>query len=183
MRHERLQDICEQVVDDVESVLGCALVDLTTGLPLAMDVRPGSLLSATAMELMSAAGVTYFRDNLRPQAEPSEDGATGDGDFLQEIQTTTEDTYHYMSLVPGQDLELLILITDRKTSNLGLGWIAMRQALNLIEQGDGTGVAEAADAQAPVPTAPPPMAGQPPRQGLEIANPRGRGRRTIWGQR
>lgn len=183
MKHERLQAVCEEIVDDVDGALGCALVDLSTGLPIAMDVQPGSLLNADAMELISAAGVTYFRDSVQSVPHYPDDADTNDGDYVQEIQTTTEDTYHFMSLVPGEGQELLILITDRGGSNLGLGWIAMRQAIGLVRTVDENGAPEATEQQALDTSTSRREPPQPTRQNPDYRHSRVRGRRTIWGQR
>ena len=127
----KLDDLCAGIVADVDGCLGCAVVDLTTGLPLASKIVPGAVLNDVAMEVMAAASVDYFRGRNVWQLQlamssgpPETSAALG---FVREIQTTTEDTYHFMSIVPDRDDVLLILITD-KTANLGLGWIAMRQA-------------------------------------------------------
>lgn len=127
----KLDDLCAGIVADVDGCLGCAVVDLTTGLPLASKIVPGAVLNDVAMEVMAAASVDYFRGRNVWQLQlaissgpPEASSAPG---FVHEIQTTTEDTYHFMSIVPNRDDVLLILITD-KTANLGLGWIAMRQA-------------------------------------------------------
>ena len=162
----RLRELCEGIVADVDGCLGCAVVDLTTGLPLAMKVVPGTLLSPDAMEVMSAASVDYFRGRTVWQLElamtegaPQPDSVAG---FVREIQTTTEDTYHFMSVVPGREDTLLILITD-KTANLGLGWIAMRQALaRIVEVDPGDLPAQAAQPPHPAP-APAPAVAAPPR--------------------
>lgn len=130
----RLRDLCDGIIADVDGCLGCAVVDLTTGLPLAMQVVPGTLLNAAALEVMSAAGADYFRGRAVWQLETAMSGGAATG-FVQEIQTTTEDTYHFMSVVPEREDTLLILITD-KAANLGLGWIAMRQALARVSEVD-----------------------------------------------
>ena len=134
MSQTKLADVCKQIVLDVEGALGCALVDLTTGLPLALAVKPASLLGTAAMEVMSALGVTYFSGNTAGRFGPDSSAETGGHptDMVQEIQATTEETYHFMSLVPGAEQELLILILDRAASNLGLGWMSMRHALELV---------------------------------------------------
>ena len=149
MEQIELQDICKQVVERVDGALGCALVDLETGLALAHRVRPGSLLTDTAMELMSVAGGSYFRGNIRLPSgqDPANGPGTHPAGFVREIQTTTEDTFHFMSLVPGNAQELLIMITDRRTSNLGLGWMAMRQSLDLLRSRDRGARSGSGDAQ------------------------------------
>ena len=133
----RLDDLCAGIVADVDGCLGCAVVDLTTGLSLASKVVPGVALNHAAMEVMAAASVDYFRGRNVWQLQlamssgpPETSAALG---FVREIQTTTEDTYHFMSVVPGREDVLFILITD-KTANLGLGWIAMRDALGRLHE-------------------------------------------------
>ena len=181
MRQAKLQEVCEVVVDDVESALGCAVVDLATGLPLALDVKPGSLLSATAMEFMSAAGVVYFRGHMGGSSDP--EGADA-ANAVQEIQATTEDTYHFMSLVPGDGQELLILITERNSSNLGLGWMAMREALERVRSAEENGAASGlGDAEAAVAPSSQVAPQRPLRPNPDVMNTRSRSRRTIWGQR
>ena len=181
MKQAKVQDICEEIVDNVEGALGCALVDLGTGLPLALDVKPGALVNAAAMELMSAAGVSYFRAYAR-KAKDTGDGPNGEN-IVQEIQTTTADTYHFMSVVPGEDQQLLILISEREASNLGLGWMAMRQALDMIVKVGDNGADDVADAPQSVPS-PTYVSPQPSsRQNTDYLPNRSRGRRTIWGQR
>ena len=192
MRQIELQDICEQIVDEVDGALGCALVDLETGLPLALDVKRSSLFNGTAMELLSTAGVTYFRDNLADQPSPNAPAASAlpAPEFVQEIQVTTEETYNFLSIVPGEERELLILVTDRQATSLGFAWMAQRRALASVEDAqDDSAEEEPLDPQVsstlPNPrldaTRPPQT--RPPRSNAEFVNARTRGRRTIWGQR
>ena len=181
MKQAKVQDICEEIVDNVEGALGCALVDLGTGLPMALDVKPGSLVDAAAMELMSAAGVTYFRAYAGKPIEAGDDS----GNVVEEIQATTAETYHFMSLVPGEDQQLLILISERGSSNLALGWMAMRQALGMIQSASANGTDASGDPPAgvasPAYVSPQPSVQPQPTSGF--ASNRARSRRTIWGQR
>ena len=185
MRQAMLQDVCENIVDDVDGALGCALVDIATGLPLALDVKPGSLLSSSAMELISAAGVAYFGDNLSTSSglDTNGDDSLPQADYVQEIQATTADTYNFMSLVPGDGQELLILIADRAISNLGLGWMAMRQALSLVRKASDVDTTPIPDATGLVPPAPYETAQRTALPNPERLAPRVRRRRTIWGER
>lgn len=139
----QLQALCEQTVADVDGCLGCSVVDLETGLPLGIKVAPRSIVGQEAMELMSAAGADYFRGRMVWQLELAMTGSQSASSFVQEIQTTTEHTSIFMSVVPGREDTLLVLITDR-AANLGLGRIAMRQALAHI-----AGEEEAAHAPGP----------------------------------
>ena len=141
-----LQDICEETVADVDGCLGCAVVDLETGLPLAINVAAGSLVGQDAMELLAAASTEYFRGRMVWQLQLTISGGEPAGGFVHEIQTTTEDTYNFMSVVPGRDSTVLVLILD-KTANLGLGRMSMRQVLRRLSESD--------DTQASAPVEPP----------------------------
>ena len=133
----KLQELCEGIVDDVDGALACALVDLGTGLPVASRIAPGGLLNSASVEAISAAGADYFRGaTMRRLEREMSTGEASVSGFVEEIQTTTEDTYHFMSAVPGQEDTLMILITD-KSANLGLGWISMREALARVSDDAG----------------------------------------------
>ena len=174
MTQPRLQDVCEQTVDEVAGVVGCAVVDLATGLPLALDAKADSLLSTTALELLAAAGVGYFGGD---QA-----GAPGTVNAVEEVQITTEDVYGFMSLLPGTEYELLVLVTERESTNLGLGWMALRKALEMVRNGQGDGTPNAVGDGQP-PTANPAALQLPRRRKPEYANSRSLGRRAIWDHR
>ena len=81
--------------------------------PLAMRVASDALLDNGAMEILSAAAAEYFRGDVNHQLESAMGVASGDQGFVQEIQTTTEDTYHFMSVIPGKEQTILMLVTDR----------------------------------------------------------------------
>lgn len=149
----RLQDICEEIMEDVDGALGCALVDLGTGLPLAMTVTSDELRGSGAMETLAAAGTDYFRGEVNHQLQSAMGGDPGDEGFVEEIQTTTDETYHFMCVVPGNKQTVLLLITD-KTTNLGLGWVAVRRALRRVEEGTGRPRVRA-ETRAASPTEPP----------------------------
>ena len=170
MRLGSLQDLCEDIVAGVEGALGCALVDLSTGLPLTLKVRNGGLLDSSAMELLAATGVAYFSGSVG--ANPAD--AVPD-DEIEEIQTTTDDAYFFMSRVPGGSQELLVLVTDRKSTNLGLGWMSMRQALGHIRTLNAEAGNSAAP-EAPSSAQPPPDPAEDPAFAI-----RSRNRRSIWG--
>lgn len=171
MRLGSIQDLCEDIVADVDGAMGCALVDLETGLPLTLKVRSNTPFDPNAMELLSAAGVAYFNGD-----SPSDAGEASDDNAVHEIQATTEDAYYFMSRVAGDDHKLLILVTDRKTTNLGLGWMSMRQALAHIQtmsaREDRPGVAADSPPVNPTP---------PPAQPDDTFAMRSRNRRSIWG--
>ena len=122
------QEICENVVQDTEGALGCVVIDLNTGLTLAVSSRPGMALDGTKIRSILRFSEDMFRGrfigqfvNSLPTNRTSSDG------FVREIQTTTTYTHQFMAPVPGWDDGIVVLITEKSLS-LGLGWIAVRQA-------------------------------------------------------
>ena len=147
-----LQDICEETVDDVEGCLGCAVVDLETGLPLAMEVAGGALVNQDAMELLAAASAEYFRGPMVWQLQLTVGAGERATDFVHEVQTTTEETYNFMSVVPERESTALVLILD-KAANLGLGRISMRQVLRRLSESSDSATAGRPIESAEIPTA------------------------------
>ena len=177
MTQPRLQDVCEQVVDDVDGVVGCAVVDLGTGLPLALDVKSNSVLSTTAMELLAAAGVGYFGGD---QARSPDSGGGNPGNAVEDVQITTEEIYGFMSLPAGTEYELVVLVTARESTNLGLGWMALRKALEMVRHAQGNGAASSLPDGEPAPEDTPPLPGY---RRPEYATARPLGRRAVWDRR
>ena len=136
-------------MEDVDGALGCALVDLGTGLPLAMEVTSPALLETGALEVLSAAGAEYFRGAVNRQLASAMGGDPGADGFVEEIQTTTDDSYHFMCMVPGNRQTVLLLVTD-KTANLGLGWVAMRRTLRRVQESTARATRGTADGRAAV---------------------------------
>jgi hypothetical protein len=44
---------------------------------------------------------------------------------------TTDNTYHFMMIIPEKPDALVVLITSRK-ANLGMGWASLRRSLNKL---------------------------------------------------
>lgn len=141
----RLQTLCDEMVGDVQGATGCALVDLGTGLPIAVSVTNGTSgqdaadtrghgapdHGPAALEALAAAGTDFFRGVVnRDLRDAMRDPALPES-FVQEVQTATADSYHFMSVVPGKEQTVLMLVTDRNV-NLGLGWAAMRTMLDRV---------------------------------------------------
>ena len=112
------------------------------------------------------------------------DGDAGnDRNAVEEIQITTESTYAFMSVLQGTEYELLVLlVTERESTNLGLGWMALRNALDVVRNAQGNGASNtpgdgqhaSADTLSPLFTR---------RRGPERSNLRSQGRRAIWDHR
>ena len=130
-----LQDICEEAVADMEGCLGCAVADLRSGLPLAIKAGVTPLVGKEALELLTAASVEYFRGRMMWQLQLTLCNGEPSANFAHEIQTKTQDTYNFMSVVPKRENTVLVLVFDKAT-NLGLDRISLRQVLERLSESD-----------------------------------------------
>ncbi|HOB61388.1 MAG TPA: hypothetical protein PKI41_04625 [Candidatus Competibacteraceae bacterium] len=124
-----LNDVCEQLVKGVNDALGAAVVDLSSGLLLAV-AHNVPYFTQSYLDAVAAAAVDMFRGNTVSTVEDMLNTQRGSdkSHMIKEVQMTTEKTYHFMSVVPGKENSLLVLITGKK-ANLGMGWAAVRGAL------------------------------------------------------
>ena len=124
-----LQDICKNVVDEVEGAVGFAVVDLNNGLLLGVH-HTVPYFTQTYLDAVAAAAVDMFRGKNVSSVEKLLSSQRGETvqNMIQEVQMTTPGTYHFMSIVPEKPDALVVLITTRK-ANLGMGWSALRNAL------------------------------------------------------
>lgn len=127
---EGLEKLCENVVRTVNGALGCAVVDLNSGLLLgAYHTVP--YFTQTYIEAVGAAAVDMLRGRGISNVEELLSTQRGEEvkNCINEVQMTTDHTFHFMSTVPGKVDCLAVLITDKK-ANLGGGWSALRSAMD-----------------------------------------------------
>ena len=125
-----LNDMCQELVNEVTDALGAAIVDLDSGLLLSVSHNV-PYFTQSYLDAVAAAAVDMFRGKTVSNVENLIADQRGEADvrrLIQEVQMSTEKTYHFMSVVPGKDNALLVLITGRK-ANLGMGWAAVRGVL------------------------------------------------------
>lgn len=124
-----LNEICQSVVGSVDSAVGAAVVDLSTGLLLGVH-HTVPYFTQSYLDAVAASAVDMFRGKAVGNVESMLEQQRGQEvkDTMQEVQMTTTGTFHFMALVPGKPNALAILITTKK-ANLGSGWAALRSSL------------------------------------------------------
>lgn len=128
----KLDDILQTVVSNVDGALGCAVVDLNSGLLMAA-AHNVPYFTSSYLEAVAAAAVDMVRGkNVRAVESllSSQRGKTVEK-TIQEIQMTTEKTLHFMAIVKDKPDYLVVLITSKAT-NLGMGWAAVRNNIPKI---------------------------------------------------
>lgn len=124
-----INDVCKQIVEDIDDGIGAAVVDLNTGLMLGA-YHNVPYFTNSYLDAVAAAAVDMFRGKGITNVEKRLAQTRGEEvkNSMQEIQMTTPKTFHFMVVVPGKPDALAILITGRR-ANLGMGWAGLRGAL------------------------------------------------------
>jgi hypothetical protein len=124
-----LNDICNSLIKEVNEALGVAVVDISSGLMLAV-AHNVPYFTQSYLDAVAAAAVDMFRGKTITNVEKLLSATRGREakNLVQEVQMTTEGTFHFMAVVPGKPQCLMVLITTRK-ANLGMGWASLRRAL------------------------------------------------------
>ncbi len=127
-----LNSIMVDMVNKVGDSLGCAVVDLNSGLLLAVSHNV-PYFTQSYLDAVAAAAVDMFRGNTVSTVEDLLSSQRGDSKthLIKEIQMTTEKTYHFMVVIPDKPNALVVLITGKK-ANLGMGWATLRNNLSKI---------------------------------------------------
>ncbi|MCK5871715.1 MAG: hypothetical protein KAG26_02720 [Methylococcales bacterium] len=124
-----LDDLTKEVINAVDGALGCAVVDLSSGLLLSVSHNV-PYFTQTYLEAVAAAAVDMFRGRNVQAVESllSNQRGVAVENTIKEVQMTTEHTFHFMVTPPGKPDALVVLITSKKT-NLGMGWASLRRQL------------------------------------------------------
>lgn len=124
-----LNHICQTVLRDVNESLGIAVVDLQSGMLLAV-AHNVPYFTHSYLEAVAAAAVDMFRGKTITTVEKlltAQRGKTVQH-MVKEVQLSTDHTYHFMSIVQGKPNALLLLVTTRKVK-LDAGWAAVHAAM------------------------------------------------------
>jgi predicted regulator of Ras-like GTPase activity (Roadblock/LC7/MglB family) len=128
----KIDDVLQGVLSEVDGALGCAIVDLESGLLLSV-AHNVPYFTSSYLEAVAAAAVDMLRGkNVRAvESLLSTQRGKPVSKMIQEVQMTTANTLHFMAILPEKPDCLLVLITNRKT-NLGMGWSSVRRAMPLL---------------------------------------------------
>lgn len=129
-----LNDICRDLVENVDFALASAVIDQESGLLLGVSHNV-SYFTQTFLDAVAAATVEMFRGKGISAVEKmlGEIRENKPQHSVNEIQMTTGDIYHFMTVVPDKP-HLLAVLVARKQVNLGMGWTGLRSRLKEIAQ-------------------------------------------------
>ncbi|MCV6636116.1 hypothetical protein [Candidatus Albibeggiatoa sp. nov. NOAA] len=124
-----INEICSEIVRTVDAALGCAVVDLNSGLLLGVSHNV-PYFTQSYLDAVAAAAVDMFRGRTISAVEDMIANMRGNSKahLVKEVQMTTENTFHFMMIVPDKPDALVVLVTSRK-ANLGMGWASLRRVV------------------------------------------------------
>lgn len=130
-----LNDICKEIMDDVDEALASAVVDLESGLLLGVSHNV-PYFTQTYLDGVAAASVDMFRGKSVRNVEKLIGSMRGEEPqpMIKEMQFVTDKTYHFMIIVPGKPNAMAILVTSKR-ANLGMGWASLKSKLPEIAPG------------------------------------------------
>jgi len=127
-----INSVCKEIVGSVDGALGCGVVDLNTGLLLGV-AHNVPYFTQSYLDAVAAASVDMVRGKTVKAVEAllSKNRGSAITNSIQEIQLATENTYHFVTIVPSKPNAMVVLITNNKV-NLGMGWSGLRSNLDKI---------------------------------------------------
>ena len=131
-----MQQVCAATLDEVDGALGCIVMDMSTGLTVAAQYRPGSAVNDGTINLVSVVSANMFAGKLMRQFEGALAAAPTPG-FVREVQMTTANSNQFMAAIPGWNDGVFVLVTEKRVS-LGLGWMAVHRVMERIQEGGQT---------------------------------------------
>lgn len=125
-----LNEKLKELVDSVDGALGAAVVEVDTGLIIGVH-HMIPYFTQSYIDAVAAASAEMFRGRTVNTIERLLGAQRGENKFgmIKEIQMTSDNTLHFISIVPGKEASIAILTTNRKT-NLGMGWSSLRLSLD-----------------------------------------------------
>ncbi len=127
-----LNDICKDIVESVDYAHAAAVVDQNSSLLLGVSQNLDYITQAF-LDAVAASAVEMFRGKTVTSIEKMIADLRNEKprSMVQEIQLTTEHTYHFMCIVPDKPHVIAILVAGKKI-NLGLGWASLKTRLKEI---------------------------------------------------
>jgi len=127
-----LNDICKNMTEDIDYAFSAAVIDQETGLLLGVSHHV-EYFTQSFLDAIAAASVELFRGKGVSTIEKMLADLKGEEPkrTIQEIQFNTEQTFHFMAVIPDKPNVIVVLVTSKKI-NLGMGWASLRSRLKEI---------------------------------------------------
>ncbi len=124
-------DVCRKIVEGSQGGLASAVVDINTGMLLAVYHLVPHFTPAY-LDAIAAASVEMFRGRTVKRIEEllSRQRGTVVQDSFEEIFIASTGVFHFMKLV--RDKGAILVLVTRKDASQGMGWAVLRNALTEV---------------------------------------------------
>lgn len=127
----KLDDMCQQIVTEVDGAIACGIVDLETGMMMGV-FHNVPYFTQDYLDAVAAASVDMFRGRNVSRIEQliaKQRGTTPEHAF-QEVFMSSKGTFHFMKVIESKN-SLVVMVT-KKSTNQGMGWSALRMGISDI---------------------------------------------------
>ncbi len=126
-----LNQVCQEVVSDVQDALACGVVDLNSGMLMGVH-HTIPYFTQSYLDAVAAAAVDMFRGKNVRRVEQllGKHRGTAVADSFQEVFISSTNTYHFKKIIPGKSA--VVVLVTKKTTNQGMGWASLRNSLDEI---------------------------------------------------
>lgn len=126
------QDVCKEIVDQVDDCLAVGVVDLNTGMMMGVNHTVPHFTQAY-LDAVAAAAVDLFRGKTVRRVEELLSKQRGEeiNDSFEEIFISSIKVFHFMSLI--REKSAVIVMVTKKSTSQGMGWSALRNNIDKIK--------------------------------------------------
>jgi len=130
----KIQRICNDAVQRLEGSLGCLLVEAQTGRILGFAQHAAAMLPIDeAEQMIKLCGNMFHGELTASYARSLLTGHELPTKFIDEAHVTTQSAHHFFAAITGWDAGTIMLSVESST-NIGLGWLAIRQTRERLGQ-------------------------------------------------
>ncbi len=126
-----LNEICQNVVDDVQDAVACGVVDLNTGMMMGVH-HTIPYFTQSYLDAVAAAAVEMMRGRTISRVEQllAKHRGTEVKHMFEEIFISSKNVYHFMALI--REKQSLVVLVTKKTTSQGMGWASLRASIDDI---------------------------------------------------
>lgn len=124
-----LNQVCQEIVTDVQDALACGVVDLNTGMLMGV-YHTVPYFTQSYLDAVAAAAVEMMRGRTVRRVEQllAKQRGTDVRDMFEEIFISSKNVFHFMALI--REKQSLVVLVTKKTTSQGMGWASLRGSLD-----------------------------------------------------
>lgn len=124
-----LNEVCQNIVSDVQDAVACGVVDLNTGMMMGVH-HTIPYFTQSYLDAVAAAAVEMMRGKTVRRVEQliSKHRGVETKEVFEEIFINSANVFHFMALIRAK--QSLVVLVTKKTTNQGMGWSSLRASMD-----------------------------------------------------